>query len=896
VSSNPEVVRRVRARLESESLTPMMRQYLTVKSQYPEAIVLFRMGDFFETFFEDAEDCAAVLDITLTARSKERDIPMAGVPYHAIDAYLARLIDSGRSVVFVDQVEDPKTAKGLVRREITRIVTPGTFLDTAASPRVAQYLAALVPGPAARRTAATAWGLAVLDLSTGEFRATTLHDDDAVADELDRLGVKEVLHPEAHLPPIDDVSLTARPFDEAARSALQVHFGPEEARALEAVLSRAALDAAGLVLEFVRSTQLLPEARDVHGHASLAHVTTLVPYEASAGLVLDARTREHLELFRARGAEGVPFLQCIDRAVTPPGGRMLARWVAAPLRDLAAIRARASAIEHLAGRTSLLDRVRGRLKPVGDTERLVGRVALGRATPRDLVALARALEVVPELFREIEASASRTDELNMGSHPDIGRLAELVRADPCAAVVTTIRSAFADDPPADPAQPGVFDESFDEELAELARLSRDGKALIAEIEAREKERTGIGSLKVRYNKVFGYFIEVTKANLHLVPEDYQRKQTMVNAERFFTPELKSLEEQVLTAEERRQERAVRLYGELLTSLGPSVPALHALAAALAEIDVLAGLADVALARGWARPVVDDGESLAIKEGRHPVLEMIESELGERFVPNDFEISPDERLVIITGPNMAGKSTIMRQVALTVLLAQMGSFVPAASAHIGRVDRIFTRVGAGDELSRGRSTFMVEMSETARILRAATPQSLVVLDEIGRGTSTYDGLSIAWSVAEYLHDRVGAKTLFATHYHELVELARTRPRVSNRHVAVKEVADGIVFLRKLLPGGANRSYGVQVARLAGLPRAVVERARQVLANLEADRSRLGSTDQLDLFVASAPPASRAAEDPLRERLAAIDVDDLTPRRALDVLAELQASLREDDDLQ
>jgi len=892
-ASREDTLERVRVRLESDKLTPMMRQYLTVKAEHADALVLFRMGDFYETFFEDAEDCANILDITLTARSKERDIPMAGVPHHSVDAYLARLIEVGRSVVFVDQVEDPKTAKGLVRREITRIVTPGTYLDATASSRSSNYLAGVVPHVKRRQTQ---WGIAVLDLSTGEFRATVVEDDEALTDELDRLGVKEVLHPDSTPSPNVGVATKARPLGPDVRRVLAEHFGEAEAHGLAATLASLAVDAAGMVLEFVRATQLLPDARDVHGEANLSHVTQLVPYEAGAGLVLDTRTREHLELFRARGPDGVPFVRCIDEAVTAPGGRLLARWTASPLRDLDAIRQRASAVEYLAERPSLLDRLRDEMKKLGDVERLVGRLALKRATPRDLVALAQALESAPGLFDAITSSRRETIDLTR-EQPGAGRLDRIVETDPCADVAERARSALHEDPPAEPTQPGVFREEFDEQLAELARLSRSGKDLIAGVEARERERTGVGSLKVRYNKVFGYFIEVTKANLHLVPDDYLRKQTMVNAERFITPELERLEEQVLTAEERRQERAAELYRDLLRALEPDVPRLHRAAVALAELDVLCGLAAVASSRGWVRPRVDDAGLLRVEEGRHAVLELLEDRLGERFVPNDIEITPEERLVIITGPNMAGKSTIMRQVALIVILAQMGSFVPARSARIGIVDRIFTRVGAGDELSRGRSTFMVEMNETARILRAATPSSLVILDEIGRGTSTYDGLSIAWAVAEHLHDRVRAKTLFATHYHELVELANTRRFASNRHVAVEEVADGIIFLRKLVAGGSNRSYGVQVARLAGLPKTVVDRARQILARLESDGARLGATDQLDLFGRREPnDASARPSDPLRERLAGLDVDDLTPRRALDVLAELQALLREDGDLQ
>ncbi len=886
MADDRSVAELVQARLASDKLTPMMRQYLSAKAGHPEAIILFRMGDFFETFYEDAEDCARILGITLTARTKERDVPMAGVPHHAIDGYLARLMAQGRSVVLVDQVEDPKTAKGLVKREITRILTPGTYVDPQAPARRETHLVGVVSGGTRR---APRWGICDLELSTGSFRATAVTNTESLAEELDRIAPAEILVVEGRpLPVTPSAAVNERSLAEAveARPMLVRHFGSDETRGLETLLGAEVLEAAGLVMGFVAQTQLLPDARDVQGRATLGHITELTPYEPGAGLILDAQARTHLELFRAQG-DGVAFFDCVDRTVTPPGGRLLAEWIALPLSDLDAIRDRSEAVAHLCATTSVLDAVRLQLEDVGDLHRLVGRLALGRASPRDLVAMAAAVEAATPLFERIATSETALSGVEAS---DLGRLTALIGVDPCPDTASIVRGALQDSPPVDVTQPGVFTADHDDELARLARLSRDGKQLIADLEAKERASTGIASLKVRYNKVFGYFIEVTKANLALVPDRYVRKQTMVNAERFFTPELKELEEQVLTADERRQARAQVLYAQLVEELQSRVARLRRLASALAEIDVLAALAALALDRDWVRPVVHAGTDIVVEEGRHPVLEALEDRLGERFIPNDVELNDEERLVVITGPNMAGKSTIMRQVALIVILAHIGAFVPARAARIGRVDRVFTRVGAGDELSRGRSTFMVEMTETARILRSATARSLVLLDEIGRGTSTFDGLSIAWAVAEYLHDVVEAKTLFATHYHELVELTKTRARATNRHVAVKELGDRIVFLRKLETGGSNRSYGVQVAKLAGLPEPVVNRAREVLAGLEAQRSSLGDADQLELFIASRSTSGPPGPRPVQGRQGPIDGDGITPRQAMGDFEGQQAILR------
>ncbi len=922
----PTIQDRVQDRLESEKLTPMMRQYLSVKADHPGAVVLFRMGDFYEAFYEDAEACARMLDITLTARSKERDIPMAGVPHHAIDGYLARLVEQGQTVVIVDQVEDPKQAKGLVRREVTRVLSPGTFIDPNAEPRAATYLVAVVALPKRSRTprarapsassASASWGLAALDLSTGEFRATEGTGDDALIDELARLETKEVLFREAEvgdatlaaigesLPRLTLTAVAAAEFPASdCRRLLEQHTGSGELRGLKTALAAVALDAAGLALRYAEATQIHPEAPDLRGAASLGHIEPLRPYASGRGLNLDAQARDHLELFvtQGDGSRQGSLLEAIDEATTAMGGRLLARWLAYPLAELDAIRARQEAVAALVARPSDLDAAQEALKGMGDIERLLARVALGRCHPRDLGGLRQTLEQVPAVLSAVARAVPRDAEAG-------GLLAQLAAVDPGRRVADLLSVALIDEPSADVSSPDVFRPGYDQELDRYADLARNGKQLIAALEAEEKEKTGIPNLKVKYNKVFGYYIEVTKTHLKLVPDRYIRKQTTVNSERYFTEALKDLETEVLSADDRRVDRSSTLFSELLAKVAGEMGVLRELAQALAQIDVLAGFARLAERRGWVRPEVHPEMALEVIEGRHPVIEWVAETLGERFVPNDVRLDENERLIIVTGPNMAGKSTIMRQTALIAILAHMGAFVPAREARIPLIDQIFTRVGARDDLSRGRSTFMVEMNETARILRSATERSLILLDEIGRGTSTFDGLSIAWAVAEYLHDQVGAKTLFATHYHELTELCRDKDRAVNRHIAVKEWNEEIVFLRKLLPGPTNRSYGVQVARLAGLPPAVIDRAKAVLEALEAQalragdgsvvggrlRGRVSDANQMHLFqegpVARVPrPHSPEAE--VLEALERLPLDDLTPRQAMAHLADLQEKLRQ-----
>lgn len=909
---------RTEARLASGNLTPMMRQYLTVKSEHPGAIVLFRMGDFFETFFEDAEECARRLDITLTARSKERDIPMAGVPHHAIEGYLSRLVEQGCTVIIVDQVEDPRQAKGLVRREVTRIVTPGTYVDPTAPARVPNHLVSLDVGRSRRRI--PGWALATLDLGTGDFRATEGEGEELLVDELSRLDPKELLirsdqtdsvlvgvaHnalPSLLLTRLDDADFS----DAQAEGALDTVLGVEERTALAAQLGAGALRAAGRALGYALRAQART-APDLRGRASLDHVRALRPYVPGEALVLDREARAHLELFRTtQGETRGSLLKAIDRAITPMGGRRIAEWLAYPSRDGAEIGARHAAVGAFCQNASALDAVRDHLSVVSDLERLLGRVVLGRALPRDLVQLREGLEQVRPLFEHAEVASRGVPELVDGP-PESPRLAELAATDPCVDVCTLLEQALEELPANDPTAGAVMRTGWDEELDGYADVAAHGKERVEALQARERELTGIPSLKVKLNKVFGYYIEVTKTNLSLVPDRYVRKQTTVNSERYFTDELKELEDQVLNAEERRVERTKALYAELLARVGAEADRLGRLAAAVAELDVLSGFAHLAEAMDWCRPELHEGYEIDIVEGRHPVLEQLVGELGERFVPNDVRLDGEERLMIITGPNMAGKSTIMRQTALIVILAHMGSYVPARSARIGKVGRVLTRVGAGDDLSRGRSTFMMEMVETSRILRSAAADDLVILDEIGRGTSTFDGLSIAWAVAEHLHDVVQARVMFATHYHELTELARTKERAVNRHVAVREHDEDIVFLRKLAPGATNRSYGVQVARLAGLPAPVVQRARQVLDGLEAQALQTGQSAeaapdggppsprgrQLPLFVPARDPRTSGEADPrvrkLTDALEAVDVDELTPRKALDLVAQLQSLLR------
>jgi DNA mismatch repair protein MutS len=861
-----------------------MRQYLDAKRQYPHALVLFRMGDFYELFYEDALVAARALDLTLTSRSKDASgaaVPMCGVPYHAADGYIARLVKKGHRVAVCEQVEDPRKAKGVVRREVVRVLSPGTLADAgyldAREPAFLLAIAGLdaAPGPAARL------GVGLLDLSTGEFQVAEYlgaHARQALDDDVAVLAPREIvaaagtdvaaaLPAAAAIPvtPVEGWTFEPARAGEILREQLRV--GGLEGFGLD---SRPhAVAAAGALVRYLRDTQ----------KADLAHVRTLRLRESAGRLLVDPTTIRHLEIVEsAHGGRAGSLLDEIDRTVTAMGGRLLRAWLLAPLVTLEPIRDRLDAVEELAFRAAGRGKVRDTLRTVLDLERLMSRVALATASPRDLVALRTSLAAVPRvrlLLAECRA-------------PLVASL--LARLDDLADVRAAIETAIVDEPPALARDGDVIRDGVDGELDELRRVSRSGKQVIAELENAERARTGIQSLKVRFNRVFGYYIEISRANLHAVPADYLRKQTIAGGERFVTPALKEYEEKVLGADERAVERELELFEALRVRVAGEAPRVLDTAGALAALDVLAGLAETAAIRNYTKPHVHDGDELRAADVRHPVVERL---AGGTFVPNDVELNgTTHQLVVLTGPNMGGKSTYLRQVALLSLLAQSGSFVPAREASLGLVDRIYARVGASDNISRGQSTFMVEMQETAHILSGATARSLVVLDEVGRGTATFDGLSIAWAVAEHLatNGRARPKTLFATHYHELTDLADGVPGVVNAHVAVQEWKDDIVFLHRILPGRSDRSYGIHVARLAGLPPPVVARAQEILRALEQDELSRGGRpalsgraaapqQQLGLFQAP-------AEDALRERLRAVDVNRTTPLEALQLLAELK----------
>ena len=881
-----------------------MRQYLDAKRQHRDAIVFFRMGDFYEMFYEDALVAARALDLTLTSRSKDaggNGIPMCGVPFHAMDGYLAKLVKKGFRVAICEQVEDPKKAKGLVRREVVRVVSPGTLTDTNyLDAREPAFLMAIVAGaPDKARPPSDLFGVALLDLSTGEFTTAEYHGDEglqALADEIATIRPREIVLPSdsgitEKLPDITRLQLPVTiasgwSFEpEAARRALldQLRTNALDGFGLQG--RAAAIQAAGGLIAYLRDTQ----------KADLAHVRA-VTYKTSAEcLLIDAVTLKHLEV--VAGSEGGPqgsLLNEIDRTVTSMGSRLLRSWLLKPLCSLERIRDRLDAVEELAFRATDRGRFREVLKTVHDIERLVGRVALGTAGPRDLVSLRMSIAAIPRLRLMLgEPDKVRSTDTEPQAPLLRSLLAEL---DDLADVRDLIERTLTDEPGAFARDGGFTRDGIDAGLDELKSISRNTRQVIAEMEERERARTGVGSLKVRFNRVFGYYIEISKSNLHAVPADYQRKQTIAGGERFTTAALKEYEEKVLGADERILERELEIFESLRASVAAEAPRIQDTARALATLDVLAGLAETAAIANFTKPHVHDGDEFVATDSRHPVVERF---AASPFVPNDIDLNGTARqLVILTGPNMGGKSTYLRQTALLPLLAQTGSFVPAKDAKIPIVDRIFARVGASDNIARGQSTFMVEMQETAAILHAATSRSLVVLDEIGRGTSTFDGLSIAWAVAEYLasNPKARPKTLFATHYHELTDLADSLPGVVNAHVAAREWKDEIIFLRKIVPGRSDRSYGIQVARLAGLPREVIDRARHILAGLEHDELSRGgrptlssapspaSTQQLGLFQARTEP------DPIREKLAAVDIDQLTPLQALMLLSELAKQAR------
>jgi DNA mismatch repair protein MutS len=884
-----EALKTANVEIPAPNATPMIRQYLETKALHPDAILFFRLGDFYEMFFEDAVRAAEILQIALTSRAKGSDrVPMCGVPYHSARRYIARLIDAGLRVAICEQVEEAGTGPGIVRREVVRVITPGMVLDDEVlEPRANNFLAAVQLGEERA-------GAALLDASTGDFFALEVDGTDLLVEELARADVREILVSEdaygsleleallAKLPSRPAVATLDRAAFEPSRAGqlLRAHFGVASLDGFGLGGAPWATAAAGAALRYIRDTQ----------RTDAAHVDRLSRLERAQHLLLDAASLQNLEVLRTLrdGSRKGSLLGVVDRTVTGMGARKLARWLTSPLRSLPEIDARLDAVEELQGKGVVREELAAGLREIADLERLCGRLSLGAGNARDLRALANSLLALPRLADALDQC---TAALLQGLRAPLRALPELAEV---------LARAIADDPPASLKEGGIIRPGFNAELDELVMLSTSGKDVLLRIETRERDRTGIGSLKVRYNKVFGYYLEVTRSNLHLVPDDYVRRQTTVGAERFVTPELKAYEEKVLDAEEKRAALELRLFEELRAQVVASASPLRAAAEAIATCDVLLSFARCAVEHGYVRPAVDDSEVLEIAGGRHPVVERMLAH-GE-FVPNDVLLDRTEaQILVITGPNMAGKSTVMRQTALIVLLAQAGSFVPARRARVGMCDRIFTRVGAADNLSRGQSTFMVEMTETSNILHHATRRSLVVLDEIGRGTSTFDGLSIAWAVAEHLHDRIGARTLFATHYHELTDLAREKPRVRNCQVAVKEAKGKVLFLRKLVSGGASRSYGIEVAKLAGLPPEVVGRAREILSNLESGeldesgRPRMSrkiareNADQLGLFARERGASPSPTEAQALAEIRGASIDAIAPLEALNLLARLKRNL-------
>jgi DNA mismatch repair protein MutS len=850
-------------------LTPMLRQYHEIKKQHPGTLLFFRLGDFYELFFDDALLGSREMEITLTARHKDRGnpVPMCGVPYHAAAGYIAKLVKKGYRVAICEQTEDPKSATKLVRREVVRVVTPGTALESQLlETKQNNYLASI-------HGSGEGMGLALLDLSTGDFLATQFSGDSAwqrIREQLEIFSPREIIFPHSLSPLLSQAKSSAQnksllpgpsieknrqsnsisPDDSLRSSNDQIDqqqtplslsdpgsflddecaltplddwlFGYDHAESLLKVqLGVASLDgfgldnkvyavsAAGAAVHYVNETQ----------KSEASHLGEITYFESSEFLILDATTANNLELIAANdGVAKHSLYGVLDETMSGMGARLLRQWLLRPSVKIREIETRLDAVEELKSSAIKRDQLRRMLEPMGDLERLSGKITLGRANARDLIALRQSIEVIPNIRRAISDARSSLLQVLSENLDELQDLRSL------------ISEAISDDPPATTNEPGMIRDGFNAELDELRNLARSGKSYIAAIEARERGRTGIASLKVKFNNVFGYFIEISNANKDRVPGDYERKQTLVNSERYTTPELKEYEAKVLGAEERIIELEVQLFAEVRRRIAQDVRRIQGVARAIAILDVIASLAEVAARLNYVRPQLHEGDEIEIRAGRHPVIET----LGERFVPNDLSINnTTDRLLIITGPNMGGKSVFLKQTALIVIMAQMGGFVPASSARLSLVDRIFTRVGASDNLARGRSTFMVEMTETSNILNTATPRSLVLLDEVGRGTATFDGLSLAWAIAEYLHDnsRHSAKTLFATHYHEMTELAKMRPGVRNYQAAVSEARGEIIFLRKVVPGSASKSYGIEVARLAGLPRTVIERAREILNNLE-----------------------------------------------------------------
>jgi DNA mismatch repair protein MutS len=877
---------------ESANLTPVMRQYFAAKEQYPDCLMFCRIGDFYELFYEDAILVSRELQLTLTARDREKKQPMCGVPYHAAEAYVQRLLRKGYKIALCEQMEDPKTTKTIVRREVTRVLTPGTALDPAMGAEQSNYLAsASMSGSGVSAVC----GLALLDISTGEFRATEFvgaNAWDLLMDELGRVRPAELLFGHGLLGGTNlagensaetgaglDAIRTKTALEEwvftteYALPLVRNHFKVHSLDGMGLGGHELAATAAGALLHYMRQTK----------QGGLEHVDGLRFYERSSSLELDAVSVRNLELveplFSGESAQTTLFYT-MDACCTPMGKRLLRASLLRPFSRVVEIEARLEAVGEAAGDLRRREGLRRSMDGVLDLERLLGRVALDSAGPREVMALAKTLGCLPGVV----------DAVRMFEAPKWRELGASV--DPLEDLHEMIVRTIAEEPPVSLGDGGVIREGVDAELDELRELSRSGRQALASIEERERARTGIGSLKVRFNSVFGYYLEVTKANAKSVPADYERKQTLVNAERFTTPELKEYEAKILTAQERSGEIERRIFAELRRQLLEAAGRMRETARKLAEIDLLACFAHLTALRGWVKPHVEESGVLEFVQARHPVVERrLEESGGGRFVPNSsyLDANAGPAVLLITGPNMGGKSTYLRMAALLVVMAQMGCFVPAERMRLGLVDRIYTRIGASDNVARGRSTFMVEMTETAAILNTATNRSLVLLDEMGRGTATYDGLSLAWATVEYLHDRIGARTLFATHYHELTLLAERLARLTNLRVTVKETSSGIVFLHTVEPGPASKSYGIEVAKLAGLPTGVIARAREVLKlheRAETQQVRDASPGAQQMQMTMFTPLSQRIVD----RLAEADVDGLTPREALNLLAELQRELK------
>ncbi|MBZ0291776.1 MAG: DNA mismatch repair protein MutS [Anaerolineae bacterium] len=856
-------------------VTPLRQQYLDIKREYPDCILFFRLGDFYEMFDEDAEIGARELDLTLTGRpEKNGRIPMAGVPYHSVDNYIARLIERGYHVAVCDQVGEVGSSKGPVEREVTRVMTPGTVIEpTLLNDNEASYLMAVVPVGDANQRQWDRAGIAFVEISTGEFAATQLEGHNTgvlVLEELARLNPREVIMPQSwaengaslpegiHLTPVADWR-----FEHGtAEQVLFQHFGVRTLDGFGLKEMPAGICAAGGVLQYLRDTQ----------RNSLAQLTHIRAYSTANFMVLDQFTRRNLELtetIRSRTTQG-SLLDVLDRTVTAMGARLLRTWISQPLLEINRLNARLEAVDALTGDEALRQELSLALRSISDMERLTNRLLVGKAGPRDLLALRESLGTIPTIHELISPI------------PALKALHE--RLDPCEEAYDLVGRALTDDPPAIMNNIGAIRPGFSQELDDVLHATRDAREWIANLETVERERTGIPTLKVGFNKVFGYYIEITKAQQEHAPEHYIRKQTLVNAERYITPELKEYETLVLNAEEQIMEIERRLFEELCNTLCDFSSRLINTARAIAHLDVFLSLANVAIREGYIRPILREDDTLVIQAGRHPVVEKL-LDGGTRYVPNDTAFDQQSRVHIITGPNMSGKSTYIRQVAIITLMAQIGSFVPADEAEIGLVDRIFARIGAQDEIHAGQSTFMVEMVETARLLSGSSNRSLLILDEVGRGTSTYDGLAIARAVIEYIHNnpRLNCRTLFATHYHELTEMPDILPRTRNYNVAVAEEGEDIVFLHRVIPGGADQSYGVHVAQLAGMPRPVVERARELLADLEQQGG--------NFKVAKKQPGAQLsffddAPNPAVDALQKLEVDSLSPLEALTKLYELK----------